>query len=219
MSLAPPPLGPEWKNWGERLVEYLNRIRSKLVFKQTGDSATEDGIILYDNVNQYPVVSVGGEYKQIVVANGHGDFTVSSDYAYAASNTGYALTYTAGTSNEGFTQNGSRIIFQDTGYFVITFTAQIYSTSASTVEFVFWPKINGVNVANGSTIRAALHLNGATTVVSRSAIFYVNKDDYLEAFTATTNHSHGSLKSFAANSIATESVCPASTLTIIRVHR
>ena len=63
MSLAPPPLGPEWKNWGERLVEYLNRVRSKLVFKQSGDSATEDGIILYDNVNQYPVVSVGGEYK------------------------------------------------------------------------------------------------------------------------------------------------------------
>jgi len=217
-AFPPPPGGPEWKPWGERLNDYLRRVRSQLAYFETGDSAKDDGIILWDSTG-YPVVSADGEFKQIVLANGHGDFTVSSDYAYAASDTEYALTYTAGTGNEGFTQSGSRIIFQDTGYFLITFTAQIYSTSASTVEFVFWPKINGTNVANGSTIRAALHLNGATTVVSRSAIFHVNKDDYLEAFTATTNHSHGSLKAFAANSIATESVCPASTLTIIRVHR
>ncbi len=219
MSLAPPPLGPEWKGWGERLVEHLNRIRSRLAWKLSGDSAGDDGILLWDNDNSYPVVSVGGAFKQVVLANGHGDFTVSSDFTYTASDTEYAITYTAGSDNEGFTQSGSRIIFQDTGYFLITFTAQIYSTSASTVNFVFWPKINGTNVANGSTIRAALHQNGATTVVSRSALFHLNTNDYLEAFTATDNHSHASLKSFAASSIATESVCPATTLTIIRVHR
>lgn len=219
MSLAPPPLGPEWKNWGERLVEYLNRVRSKLVFKQTGDSATEDGIILYDNVNQYPVVSVDGEYRQIVLSNGHGDFSLSSDFTYAASNTEYPVTYSASSDNSGLTQSGSRIIFQEAGYYLITFTAQIYSSAASTVNFVFWPKVNGVNVANGSTIRAALHQNAATTVVSRSAIFFLNENDYLEAYTATSNHTTGSLKGFAAGSIATESVCPSTTLTIIRVHR
>jgi hypothetical protein len=219
MSLAPPPLGPEWKNWGERLVEYLNRVRSKLVFKQTGDSATEDGIILYDNVNQYPVVSVDGEYRQIVLSNGHGDFSLSSDFTYPASNTEYAITYSGSSDNAGLTQNGSRIIFQEAGYYLITFTAQIYSSAASTVNFVFWPKVNGVNVANGSTIRAALHQNSATTVVTRSAIFFLNENDYLEAYTATTNHTTGSLKGFAAGSLATESLCPSTTLTIIRVHR
>jgi hypothetical protein len=219
MSLAPPPFGPEWKNWGERLVDHLNRIRSKLVFKQAGDSANEDGIILYDNTNKYPVISVDGVYRQIVLADGHGDFTVSSDYTYAASNTGYPITFTAGSGNSGFTQSGSQIIFEESGYYLISFTAQIYSSSASTVNFVFWPKINGANVANGSTIRAALHQNTATTVVSRSAIFYINANDYLQAFTATDNHAHGVLKSFAASSIATESVCPSTTLTIIRVHR
>jgi len=217
-AFPPPPGGPEWKPWGERLNDYLRRVRSQLAFFETGDSAKDDGIILWDSTG-YPVVSSGGEFKQIVLADGHGDFSVSSDFTYTASDTEYAITYTAGSGNEGFTQSGSRIIFEDTGYFLITFTAQIHSTSGSTVNFVFWPKINGTNVANGSTIRAALHQNSATTVVSRSAISHVTTNDYLEAFTATDDHSHASLKSFAANSIATESVCPATTLTIIRVHR
>ena len=214
----PPPGGPEWKPWGERLNDYLRRVRSQLAYFETGDSAKDDGIILWSSAG-YPVVSAGGEFKQIVLADGHGDFTVSSDFTYAASNTEYAITYTAGSGNEGLTQSGSRIIFGESGYFLINFTAQIFSSSASTVNFVFWPKINGSNVANGSTIRSALHQNGATTVVSRSAIFEVNKNDYLEAFTATDNHNHASLKSFAASSIATESLCPSTTLTIIRVHR
>ena len=93
MSLAPPPFGPEWKQWGERLVDHLNRIRSKLVFKQAGDSANEDGIILYDNANQYPVVSVDGVYKQVVLADGHGDFGISSDYSYAAADTTYEIAH------------------------------------------------------------------------------------------------------------------------------
>lgn len=217
MSLAPPPLGPEWKNWGERLVEYLNRVRSKLVFKQTGDSATEDGIILYDNVNKYPVVSVGGEYKQIVLADGHGDFIISSDYAYAAANTTYELSYTADTNNVGLPVSGSRITFNETGYYLVSFSAQIFSSSASTVEFAFWPKMNGTNLT-GSTIRAALHGNAETTVVSRAVILHATANDYLEVATACDSTS-GSLKAFAANGISDEPATPATTLTIIRFHR
>ena len=217
MSLAPPPFGPEWKGWGERLVDYLNRIRSKLVFKQAGDSANEDGIILYDNTNKYPVVSIDGVYKQIVLADGHGDFVISSDYAYAAADTTYELSYTADSNNEGLPINGSRITFSETGYYLVSFSAQIFSSSASTVEFVFWPKKNGTNVT-GSTIRAALHGNAETTVVSRAVIIHATANDYLEVATAC-NSTNGSLKAFAANGISDEPACPATTLTIIRVHR
>jgi len=217
MSLAPPPLGPEWKAWGERLVDYLNRIRSKLVFKQTGDSANEDGIILYDNTNKYPVVSVGGVYKQVVLADGHGDFSISSDYSYAAANTTYELTFTAGSNNEGLTLTGSQIAFDEPGYYLVSFSAQIFSSSSSTVEFAFWPKINGTNLA-GSTMRAALHGNSETTVVSRAAIIHANANDYLEVATACDS-TNGSLKAFAANGISDEPACPAATLTIIRFHR
>jgi len=217
VSLAPPPFGPEWKGWGERLVDHLNRIRSKLVFKQAGDSANEDGIILYDNTNKYPVVSIDGVYKQIVLADGHGDFVISSDYAYAAADTTYELSYTADSNNEGLPINGSRITFSETGYYLVSFSAQIFSSSASTVEFVFWPKKNGTNMT-GSTIRAALHGNAETTVVSRAVIIHAIANDYLEVATAC-NSTNGSLKAFAANGISNEPACPATTLTIIRVHR
>lgn len=217
MSLAPPPLGPEWKNWGERLVEHLNRIRSRLAWKLSGDSAGDDGILLWDNDNSYPVVSVGGAFKQIVLADGHGDFVISSDYSYTAANTTYELTFTADANNEGLTVTGSEIAFDEPGYYLISFSAQIFSTSASTVEFAFWPKINGSNLA-GSTIRTALHGNGETTVVSRAAIIHANADDYLEVAT-TCDSTSGSLKAFAANGISDEPACPSATLTIIRFHR
>lgn len=217
MSNAPPPLGPEWKNWGNLLVQYLNRVRSRLVHKATGDTAADDGIILWDNTNKYPVVSVDGVYKQIVLADGHGDFGISSDYAYAAADTTYELSFTAGANNEGLTLTGSQIAFDEPGYYLVSFSAQIFSSSSSTIEFVFWPKINGSNLA-GSTMRAALHGNSETTVVSRAAIIHANANDYLEVATACDS-TNGSLKAFAANGISDEPACPAATLTIIRFHR
>lgn len=217
MSTAPPPLGPEWKNWGNLLVQYLNRVRSRLVHKTTGDTAADDGIILWDNSNQYPVVSVDGLYKQIVVADGHGDFGISTDYSYAAADTTYELTFTAGANNEGLTLTGSQIAFDEPGYYLVSFSAQIFSSSGSTIEFAFWPKINGNNLA-GSTMRVALHGNSQTTVVSRAAIIHANANDYLEVATACDSTS-GSLKAFAANGISGEPACPAATLTIIRFHR
>lgn len=217
MSLAPPPFGPEWKGWGERLVDHLNRIRSKLVFKQSGDSANEDGIILYDNITKYPVISVGGEYRQIVLANGHGDFVISADYAYSAADTTYELVFTADSNNVGLPTNGSQIAFNEPGYYLVSFSAQIFSSSSSTVEFAFWPKMNGTNLP-GSTIRTALHGNSQTTVVSRAAIIHANANDYLEVATACDS-TNGSLKAFGASGISDEPACPAATLTIIRFHR
>lgn len=217
MSIAPPPLGPEWKNWGNLLVQYLNRVRSKLAFKSSNDSASEDGVILWDAVNEYPVVSHDGVFKQIVLADGHGEFGIASDYTYAAANTTYELTYTGAASNNGLTQTGSQIAFDEPGHFLVVFSAQIYSTSASTVEFVFWPKINGSNIS-GSTMRTALHGNGETTVVARAAIIEASAGDYLEVATACDS-TNGSLKAFAANGISDEPATPATTLTIIRVNR
>ena len=217
MSLAPPPLGPEWKNWGERLVEHLNRIRSRLAWKLSGDTAADDGIFLWDNENKYPVVSEGGVFKQVVLADGHGDFGVTSDFTYAAANTTYQITYAGDAANHGFTQTGSQIAFDEPGHYLVSFSAQIFSSSASTVEFSFWPKLNGANLT-GSTIRAALHGNGETTVVSRATIIEASAGDYLEVATACDSTS-GSLKAFAASGISDEPACPATTLTIIRVFR
>jgi hypothetical protein len=82
------------------------------------------------------------------------------------------------------------------------------------VNFWFWPRVNGVDVA-GSTMKNALHQNGAVLVVSRSAIFNFSAGDYLEAMWAVDSTS-GYLAASAATAFAP--AAPASTIAITRLH-
>lgn len=210
-----PPLGPDWKQWGRQLTQYLQRNLSKLGFKTDEDNPSENGVILWDNVNKYPVVSKDGEFVQIVLEDGQYAGGVTTDQTAASANTAYALTYTASIA-EGVTNGtpASRIVFEEAGQYMISFSAQIASTSSSTVSFWFWPRINGTDVA-GSTMKNALHQNNAVLVVSRSAIFDVNAGDYLEAMWAVDNTS-GFLDATAATAFAP--AAPASTIAITRLH-
>jgi hypothetical protein len=210
-----PPLGPDWKQWGRQLTQYLQRNLSKLGFKTDEDNPSENGVILWDNVNKYPVVSKDGEFVQIVLEDGQYAGGVTTDQTAASANTAYALTYTASIA-EGVTNGtpASRIVFEEAGQYMISFSAQIASTSGSTVNFWFWPRINGTDVA-GSTMKNALHQNNAVLVVSRSAIFDVNANDYLEAMWAVDNTS-GFLDATAATAFAP--AAPASTIAITRLH-
>lgn len=212
----PPPSGDKWKSYAERLSDYLVRTRSKLAFLSTNEAAVDDGVLLWDSTG-YPVVSKDGEYRQIVLSDGHGLFYITSDVTFAATGTAYALTYTASSDTHGFTQNGSKIIFGEDGHYLVSFSAQIYSTSSSTVNFAFWPRLNNVYL-DGSTMRNALHQNGAALVVSRTTILEVSEGDELEVMAAVDNTS-GSLKAFASSSVADEPATPATTLSIIRVHQ
>jgi len=210
-----PPLGPDWKQWGRQLTQYLQRNLSKLGFKTDEDNPSENGVILWDNVNKYPVVSKDGEFVQIVLEDGQYSGAVTTDQTAASTNTAYALTYTSSIA-EGVTNGtpASRIVFEEAGQYMISFSAQIASTSSSTVNFWFWPRINGTDVT-GSTMKNALHQNNAVLVVSRSAIFDVNAGDYLEAMWAVDNTS-GFLDATAATAFAP--AAPASTIAITRLH-
>jgi hypothetical protein len=64
-------------------------------------------------------------------------------------------------------------------------------------------------------MKNALHQNGATLVVSRTALITVSAGDYLEAMWAVDSTT-GSLKSFAATAFCPAT--PASTLAITRLH-
>ena len=97
---------------------------------------------------------------------------------------------------------------------MISFSAQIASSSSNTVNFWFWPRINGTDVA-GSTMVNALHQNNATIVVSRAALFTVNAGDYLEVMWAVDN-TNGKLDSVAATAFAP--AAPATTLAITRIN-
>jgi hypothetical protein len=214
-AVAPPPVGPDWKVWARQLSAFLSRSLVRLQFKTQNDTAAEDGVMLWDGVSGYPVVSKNGVWRQIVLEDGHYNGGIAANQSAASANTAYALTYTAGTAS-GITNGSpsSRIVFDEGGEYMVSFSAQISSSSGSTVDFWFWPRVNGANVA-GSTMKNALHNSGAVLVVSRSAVFNFNAGDYLEAMWAVSNTS-GFLNASAATAFAP--AAPASTIAITRLH-
>lgn len=212
-----PPFTENAKAFAENLRRYLARALNQLDAKDANATASEDGIILYDRENGYPIVSKGGEFRQVVLEGGHATFIRSADVTAASADTAYSITYDAPSGNfkiDRDATNNERIVFEEGGEYLISFTAEITSSSASDVVFYFWPALNGTNVS-GSTIVTTLHNNGATLVVSRSAIFDVSDDDYLEVKWAVDS-TNGSLNSTAATSFSPAS--PASTLAITRIH-
>lgn len=212
---APEPYGDDWKTWGRRLMQHLSQVRSPLVQQVGDESAADDGTLMWDRVNQYPVVSKNGEWRQIVLEDGQYSGAVTASQTAALANTAYALTYTPSVES-GITSGtpASRLVFDEAGQYMVSFSAQISSTSSSTVNFWFWPRVNGVDVA-GSTMKNALHQNGAVIVVSRTAIFDFSAGDYLEVMWAVDGTS-GTLNASAATSFAP--AAPASTVSITRLH-
>ena len=211
----PEPRDKDWQTWGRRMMSYLSQTRSALV-QQTGDeSAADDGTLMWDRENLYPVVSKNGEWVQVVLEDGNASGSITVDQTAAVINTAYALTYTL-SSSDGITSGtpASRLVFAEAGEYMVSFSAQIASTSSSTVNFWFWPRVNGTDLA-GSTMKNALHQNGATLVVSRSAIFNLSAGDYLEAMWAVDSTS-GFLDATAATAFAP--AAPASTIAITRLH-
>ena len=212
-----PPVGPDFKVWAEKFSAWLMRTRSFLTHRRDYDSAAEDGVILYDREYEYPVVSKNGEFRQVLLEGGHATFIRSTDVTAAAADTAYSITYDAPSNGFKISRdatNNERIVFEEGGEYLISFTAEIRSSSSSDVTFYFWPALNGTNV-EGATMVNTLHQNGANLVVSRAAIFDVNDDDYLEVKWAVSS-TNGSLNATAATSFAPAS--PASTLAITRIH-
>ena len=214
---APEPKGNDWQAWGRRLMLFLGQTRSSLV-QQTGDeTAAEDGIMMWDRENLYPVVSKNGAWAQVVLEDGHASFYRTTDVTAAAADTAYAITYDAPSGNVGIDRDAtdnSKIVFSEAGEYLLMFSAQIASSSASTVKFYFWPRLNGTDATN-NTIIYSLHQNDATVVVSRAAKFDVSAGDYLQVMWAVDSTS-GTLDASAATAFSP--AAPATTLHITRMH-
>ena len=210
-----PPVTENLKQWAERFSRYVTKNLSKLTFKTADASPAENGVILWDEANGYPVVSKNGEFRQIVLEDGQYAGGITADQTAASTNTAYALTYTSSIA-DGITNGtpASRLVFEEAGQYMIAFSAQIASTSGSTVNFWFWPRVNGTDVT-GSTMKSALHQNNSVLVVSRSAIFNFAAGDYLEAMWAVDSTT-GFLHSTAATAFAP--AAPSSTIAITRLH-
>jgi hypothetical protein len=211
-----PPIGQDLRTWGEDLRRFLGRFWDNVSFKVDGATPTSNGVFLWDNVNGYPVISKDNVWRQIVLADGYAIFGQDADITAASADTAYKIALD-NVSAQGITLTGSpltEITFVEGGLYSVAFTAQIASTSSSTVNFRFWPRVNTVDVA-GSTIVASLHNNGATITVSRTAIFSFAPGDVLNAMWATDSTS-GSLKAHAATAYAP--AAPSVTVAITRVQ-
>lgn len=211
-----PPVGPNLSAWANDLRLWLTRSWDNLSFKDASASAAQNGVLLWDAASGHPVVSKDGVWRQVVLSDGYAIFAQDADVTAAAANTAYEVALDNVLSS-GITLTGSPltdITFIEGGLYEIAFTAQIASTSSSTVNFRFWPRINSVDVG-GSTIVASLHNNGATIVVSRTAIFSFAAGDVLNVMWATDSTS-GILKAHAATAYAP--AAPSVTVAITRVQ-
>lgn len=183
----------DWREWAERLVDYIKRTASHLVYKVSGITAKDDGILLWDRAG-YPVVSKDGEWRQIVLADGYASYSQTSDIVPAAANTAYPITFDTTPFSNGITLGADNytITFDESGVYMLAFSVQLLSSSASAKNAWFWPRYNGSDIA-GSTIKVTLSANGENIVMSRTALFNVSAGDTISAYYAvddTTMHLH-----------------------------
>ena len=57
MPVRSPLIGPDIRQWGRQLNLFLNSNLGKIFFKSTEDNPGENGIFLWDEDKNYPVVS------------------------------------------------------------------------------------------------------------------------------------------------------------------
>ncbi len=62
-----PPLGPDWKAWARQFTAAIQRQAAKLYTKTSDDNPSENGVILWDEQNKYPVVSSSNAFLEVLV--------------------------------------------------------------------------------------------------------------------------------------------------------
>jgi len=212
-----PPITQNLSQWGENLRRYLASALNQLDAKDASSVAAEDGVILYDRQNDYPVVSRNNEFRQIVLEGGHVKLIRTTAQTAASADTAYSITYDAPTNKfkiDRDASNNERIVFEEAGEYLLSFTAEITSSNASSVKFYFWPAKNGTNIANMTMVKT-IHNNGGTMLASRAFLLELAANDYIEMKWAVDS-TNGSLGITAATSFSPAS--PSSTLAITRIH-
>ena len=213
----PKPLGNSWDNYAQRLSAYLVQVRSQLRYVGTGESAAEDGVLLWDRDHSEPVISIDGRYVPLVIEGGYGAFRRTTDVIPAVINTAevIALDSNGFSDRIDFGTPSSRIVFEDAGIYTLSFSVQLTSLGGAVKTVWFWPRINGTDSEN-STVKVSIKDNATTTVVSRTQVFQVSANDYLEIFWATDNLN---LKLEAVPATAFAPAAPSVILTVARVRQ
>jgi len=213
---VPLPIGNNFTAWGNRIVQYLETVRNRLTWKRGDETASDNGMLMWDETIKSPVISKDGEWRPLVIQDGSGMAYSNSNITAAAINTAYDIAWDGIANADGVSLvNSTEIHFSKEGMYTLAFSVQITSGNSSLKDLWFWPAVNGVDVS-GSTIKVSISDNGATIVMSRTALFSVSAGDYIEARWATSD------TAVTLESHAAETFCPATpsaTLSVARIHQ
>lgn len=189
-SQPPQPTGSLWTDWAIRLNTYLNRVRTQLQHKFGDESAEQDGVFLYDPAIDHVVVSSNGVFEPLSYGfNNYAAFYTTDTLTAASTDTATLIDWdntavSVGISIDG--TNASRLVFANAGTYQIDFTCELQSGNSNSKTIYIWPRINGTDVPFSTMVHSVKN-SGESKVISRSGIFEVETDDYLEAVFAVTD--------------------------------
>ena len=232
---TPNPAPVNNDNLSDYLYHELNRL-SDIIFNldimrleqsNTVPDKPRDGDIRYaDGTNWNPGQGENLYYfdgtNWIAFAGGSGsgsyaEFYDTSQQTVASINTAYPITWNGTDVTDGVSLNvsdTSKMEFNYSGVYHIDMSATIHSTSASSKDVWIWPRIDGVDVANSSSMVNSLDANNHRQTINRSGLFSLTSGQYLQ-WMWSTNDLDLDLHGTAASAFGP--AVPSATVTIVQV--
>lgn len=234
---TPNPAPVNNDNLSDYLFHELNRL-SDIIFNldvmrleqsNTAPDKPRDGDIRYaDGTNWNPGQGENLYYfdgtNWIAFAGGSGsgsyaEFYDTSQQTVASINTAYPITWNGTDVADGVSLNvsdTSKMEFTYSGVYHIDMSATIHSTSASSKDVWIWPRIDGVDVANSSSMVNSLDTNNHRQTINRSGLFSLTSGQYLQ-WMWSTNDLNLDLHGTAASAFGP--AVPSATVTIVQVDQ
>ncbi len=234
---TPNPAPVNNDNLSDYLYHELNRL-SDIIFNldvmrleqsNTAPDKPRDGDIRYaDGTNWNPGQGENLYYfdgtNWIAFAGGSGsgsysEFYDTSQQTVASINTAYPVTWNGTDVADGVSLNvsdTSKMEFTYSGVYHIDMSATIHSTSASSKDVWIWPRIDGVDVANSSSMVNSLDANNHRQTINRSGLFSLTSGQYLQWMWSTNDLNldlHGTTASAFGPAV------PSATVTIVQVDQ
>jgi len=107
LDQPPKLINLNWLQWAQRTSVWLATTRSALRHRGASESAAEDGVLLWNQVSKYPVVSVDGVFVGISLNSG---FTVAGLPAGVVGQRAYVTDASSPTFGATLTGGGAVVI-------------------------------------------------------------------------------------------------------------
>jgi hypothetical protein len=141
--------------------------------------------VLGDNITEW-CYGIGGSSLSNVEAP-YATFITNATQTVTAANTETIVTNWQAEDTNKMYVSGTRMYAEETGDYLVIWSALLNKSSASNAEFDVWVKINGQPVANSNT-RGHISGSNAETVIAASSIVDLKAGEYFEfAFSSDSN--------------------------------